>query len=500
MAFALLAGACGGSDVDPSEAVTTTSSDTETGAADEVEATPSGGSVGSPPDPWVLIAPVPPVELPAVESAADAVAQIEAMFSDVTVFLAGDSRTADSGMLDIIENRKVVEFTPDLVLAIFASVTGNAADTYGVIQAHATTGLTAGFDPDSAEYFEVRQRAATALRDANAGVYDLVVRAQTLSFAGRSCVARSLLGDDEPCEEDVAAQPFQDEFFALADFELPDELNDFDDQLARAADLCSLWTNIKTDLGAELVESVDLLIGGSLIDNRFLGRSDCRRDEGLDQYAEWDIAVEGSEFAPVFAAVVEAGAAAEYDEAVYDLDDYQAGLAIQRATMVEVAAAAAPVAQASWRSIAEPNARLGLLFIAYGGELEAWFQTVVLTGGFDADEDPYVGLDGLAPCAPLRFGAADLSACGAEERAIATALNSIDLSRYDHQIVAPHEIIDWEDVSPRLDLCAVWAAALGGADAEATRRIDFQMSQLSLGDLIGVGDCETSADSGDASS
>ncbi len=461
---------------------------------------PLASNSGAPPDPWALIAPAAPLELPVVEPAADAPAQIQAMFSDVAAFIATDRRSADGGMLDVMEQRRADDDTPDLVLAIFASLTGSGADTYGIVQAHAALGLAAGFDAESAPYFEVRQRAATVLRDANVGAYDIAVRARNLSFAGRSCVASALLGDATSCDDDPAAEALIDELAVVSDLELPDELDDFDDQLSRATDLCLLWVDIRAELGAEELERVDRMLDGSLIDNRFLGRSECRRDEGLERYAEWDVAAGGAMFAPLYEAVVAAGAAAGYDEAVYQLDDYQAGVVVQRATMNDIAGAAAPIARSTWTTVDEPNARFGLLAIAYLGGLEAWFQSTVSAGGFDAAEEPTTALSELVPCGVFLDPRADLSSCSPEERAIGEALRTIDLGKYYNRLVAPKDIIDWEDVAPRLDLCDVWLDAFGQASSDDQSKIDFQLSQLGLDDLIGVSECDTGiVGSGDSS-
>lgn len=461
---------------------------------------PLPGDSGAPPDPWVLIAPAAPLDLPVVEPAADSRAQIEAMFSDVAAFIATDRRSADGGMLDVMEERRAKDDTPDLVLAIFASLTSNGADSYGIIQAHAAMGLTAGFDPESARYFEVRQRAATALRDANVGAYDIAARARNLSFRSRSCIASALLGDTTSCDDDPAAEALIDELAVVSDLELPDELDDFDDQLSLAADLCSLWVDVKAELGPEQLERVDRILDGSLIDNRFLGRSECRRGEGLERDAEWDVAAGGAMFAPLYEAVVAAGAAGGYDEAVYQLDDYQAGVVVQRATMNEIAGAAAPIARSTWTTVDEPNARFGLLTIAYLGALEAWFQSTVSAGGFDAAKEPTTALSELVPCGAFLDPRADLSSCSPEERAIGEALRTIDLGKYYNRLVAPKDIIDWEDVAPRLDLCDVWLDAFGQASSDDQSKIDFQLSQLGLDDLVGVGECDTGiVGSGDSS-
>ena len=488
----------GGATTDSSAATDASAASADGSDSDEPESVGSGASASVPPSPWELIAPVAPLEVPAVEPAADAQAQIEAMFSDVAEFIATDRRSADGGMLDVMEENDAIDDTPDLLLAIFGSLTGNGADTYGIIEAHATTALAADFDPAAAPYFEVRQQAAMVLREANTAVYDVVVRSRDLAFAGRSCLAAALVGDTTSCDEDPAAEALIDEFLIIADLELPDELNDFDDQLGRAADLCSLWVSVKAELGAEQIELVDRLVGGSLLDGRFLGRSECRRDEGLDERAEWDTAAGGALFAPVFDAVVTTAAAAEYDQEVYDLDDYLESLAIERTTIEEIASAAAPLAGASWMDASEPNARFGLLVVAYLGGFEAWFQSTVANGGFDAQDDPISAFFGMAPCGEAKDGRMDFSACSDAERRIVDALDTVDIGGFD-RLAAPVSIIDWEDIAPRLDFCPAWIDSLGMADETDQVRVDFQMSSLELDGLLGIGDCDTGIDQGDTS-
>lgn len=420
------------------------------------------------------------------------------MLRDVSNFVITDPRSPDGGMLDILEERRATELTPDLVLAIFASVVGNGADTYGIIEAHSAAALDAGFEPDYTPYFEVRRRGASTLRSVNASVYDILVRSRNVSIQGRECVVGYLLDGQSSCDDDADGEALMDELDVVTDVELPDELDDADDQLFPILNLCDVWVELRLELGDDDLEKMDQMVDRSLLDGRFLGRNECRRSEGLDD-VEWNRATDASLFSSVYDAVVAAGTAAEFDRAADDLE-YEASLAIQRVTMAEVSMAAAEAARATWRDATEPNARFGLLTVAYVGSTEAWFQQTVIDGGFDQLEDPYRALFELVDCAPPESGAANPGACVPGEPTIDIALNSIDLSKYDYRMVAAHPIIDWEDVAPRLELCELWEASFASAPAEAQSRINFQLGTLGLDDLIGVGDCVTGGDDDTTSS
>lgn len=464
----------------------------ESSADDDAPGEATGTVAAGNLDPWTLIAPTPPAELPVVAVSVDAPTQIASMLRDISDFVVTDPRSPDGGMLDVLEERRATELTPDLVLAIFASVIGNGADTYGIVEAHSAAAIDAGFDSEYTPYFDVRRRAANTLRSVNLSAYDILMRSRDVSIQGRECLVGYLLDGQSSCDEDADADALMDEFDAAQDVDLPDELDDADDQLFPIMSLCDVWVELRVELGDQQLERMDRLIDRSLLDDRFLGRNECRRGEGLDD-VEWDREVDAALFGPVYDAVVVAGTAAEFDQAADELE-YQESLAIQRVAMAEVSLAAAEVATATWRDATEPNARFGLLTVAYVGSTEAWFQQTVIDGGFDQLDDPYQALFDLVDCGPPASGAGNPTACVPGEPEINIALTSIDLGRYDYRMVAAHPIIDWEDVAPRLGLCEKWGVAFAAAPADAQDRINFQLGNLGLDELLGVDECVTGGD------
>lgn len=474
----------------------------EGGAGTQLD-TPAATDGGPPASVWTMMAPQPPSDLPGAASESDAAAQVEAMFRDVATFMANDPRSADGGLLDVIEERSAQQGAPDLVLAIFASVTGHAADAFGIVQAHSSAGLGVGFASAEEDYFEEQQQIATKLRDANAAVHDITIRAQALTNQGRSCIAEALMEDYFGCGEDAATDALLADFETAIDIGLPEGAGAFYNRVFATSEVCLLWDNVAAEVGAGQVERLDLFTGGWLMDSFFLGRAACRSDAGLEPYPLPDGAGGRTAFGSVYDAVVDTApqiaddvtaAMALYEAGLLRPEDYATVVPFERPAIAAVSAAVAPVARATWRSVDEPHARLGLLFIAFGGELEAWYQAEIAEQGFGYLPERPAGpelpaeVDSLAPCAPILEPTTDLSACGQEERRIAEALDRLSLGSFS-SVKAPHSIVDWVATDDAVDLCGAWAEATGQTSAETNAHIEFALWRFGLEKLLGLERC-----------
>ncbi|MCB0990133.1 MAG: hypothetical protein KDB16_04080 [Acidimicrobiales bacterium] len=430
------------------------------------------------------------------------------MFDTIADLVLNDQRAVDAVMIDQFD-RGADDESPELVLASFSASASISIDIYGTIDAFSQAALGAGLDPEYANYWSVRSEAARVFVAYNQAAYDLLDQARGLDRLGRSCVAAFLLQGDKSCEHNADAETINRAFDDLDDTtEVPDELDDFDDQYpagfinadtGQRYSLCDEWDPTIERLGAQTMELFDALVDDSWLDSRFLGRSECRRDADLDEDASWDMNPGRAAFAQVFAALVEAGAASEYDEAVYDSDDEERYLAVGLATGVALSEALDMKAAEVLPTVQEPQARLALASIADSAAHYRW-----LLGLAQASPDGFADIDFIAEL----LGCADFASDPDN------GCTDDQFDELDHIMTATfgrdlEGVVDWDDVAEDLELCRLWNEALSSVDPATATKVAFQVDSMYLDApgtyldrMVGLTDCDTDFDdtSGDASS
>ncbi|MCP3937319.1 MAG: hypothetical protein GY708_18355 [Actinomycetia bacterium] len=505
IAIFLVSSACGGG----SEVPETTESGIAT-TDPTTEGTSSAApervvSTEVPSDPFASFAIAqPPATATPPAPADDADSHIAAMFAAVADLFLDDPRATEGLWTELLHHRSD-RHAPELVIRSWASGTSLAAEAYSLIGAYADVGAQAGYDPDFDNYWPVRSSAAKVFEDINRHAYDIIADADALAYGGRLCVATMLLGDGDgdDCGDGLPeAQAILDEFAELLDSsELPDEPDDFDDgvplrhsleDLTKGFELCRLWTPIVAELGPERTELFDALIDDSFIDTKFLGRSDCRWDAGLDEDASWDFGPGRDAFANVYTSLVAAGAGAPFDEDMYDSynevtpEEYNEAV---KTTVLLLAQAALEAASVELGRVVEPQAGIGLASIVHLSTGELWIQE--LMGGLESDDDPYLAIAEALGCeVGTESGPPD---CTDEQSA---TLESIRRFEFRRGAMSLGEVVDWEDVERDLGLCQLWNDALGAAGAETATRVDFQVNQLGLDEVYGIDDCDADFDDG----
>ena len=515
LAFTLIAAACSGDDSapdagpEPETDVPAQEPEQEPESDDSGSADDSSGEdavaeppvdeptsdTGSPPDPYAFLPFAPAPELFAQpEAAATASEQLTAMWRTVTDIVLGDRRAADANLWSEMD-RSAQQAAPDIVLAAVSASASLSVETLSAIEAYATAGAAAGYDPEITDFFSARAEGAAAIRQLNQLIYDAVDIGRTMSHDGRACLAAAIVGDGDDCEDDPEADALITQLIADSEAVAPDELDEADDGLPPEFDFCATWDPVLTDLGG-LAQIFDLLVEGALIEFRFLGREECRFQAELDGGPEaeivWGPQQATDAYTELYAQVVAAGIESPFDENVYDNDADEVAQPKLRETIVAHMMAGAGAADLIG-GVAEPHARLGLITIAYMSAVELWWQQMILDLGLDTAEDPdQVVFDAFFGCVPDPFQRPlDTSGCSAEEaRAAELVLFTVEYS--DFRIGAEEQdIVDWEDVQEVFPLCQIWAAVLQAIPADQAMRIDFQVVQLSTEDLLAMEGCDT---------
>ncbi len=516
MAFALLAAACSSGDSVPEQATeppvgsSDDSGGTETtddGAPEEpAEATPAPteppapapSGIPAPPDPtdFLPYAPVPEIaEPPAAEATAPQ--HIAAMFLRVAQEVLGDRRAADAGLISEFDSSAPFN-TPDLVLAAVSAASSISVETFSVVEAYATVGAAAGYDPAFTEYFTVRADAAAALGAFNALIYQASIGARAFGLEGKTCVVEAILENRTSCEDDAAADQLIADLVAATDaLEFPEAPDEPDDHIPDDVDFCALWAPVMVELGT-IAPIFELLVADALLDSRFLGRADCRVEAGGDEELVWGPQQATDAYTTLYAEVVAVSIPAPFDEAAYDNDPFDVLVPKERDTITAQLAATSEAATGLIGGVAEPRARLGLIVAAYLGAAEVWWQDFLRTQ-VDGSDDETDAFQLIFECAGPDFDRVDTD-CSTAERAIIDTVRGLDLELSGNGTSADgDDVVAWEDVQAAFPLCDIWAAILVAIPPDQAQRIDFQVNQLGTEDILGMVGCDTGiAQSGDA--
>ncbi len=497
--FALMATACGGgssSDDGSTAAVDSStpdaSDDTSGGDATDSEPDapadepdPGGGdvAVSDRPDPLVLVpfadppsAPVTPVTGATVEQ------HIGAMFAVVVDLVLADDRGLNGRMVDAFYY-ETARGIPEVVLSVIAGQASLGSDVLSTIEAYSRAGALAAYGPEATEYFEVRARAAAGLAEQNQAVYDAVVAGRELDILGRACLAEAFADEPDDCSDNGPAEAIVAELIDTldVDVELPD---DFDDDIGRVVDLCVVFADATGAVSAEDRELFDLIVDDTILDGRFIGRSECRYSvEDLDEDPVWDAEPGRAAFATLYGSLIDAGAATGFDEDFYDdapEDEYRLGV---RDTIIAHSTAAAETVAMVIDTVEEPFARLSLLSIGVLGAEEAWFQTAALErGGAEG-----VLIDLVFECFGL--GSEDDPLSGCDAATLPYTEHVIVGGSDDYGFTGYSDSIDWDDVEDIYDHCSVWTDLASAQPEAVAEAVDFQMGQIGLDRPFGLNDC-----------
>lgn len=511
LAALMLLSACGGSDSSDSssnDGGAATSGGENDSAASETTVpeqttttTQDPAPALDPPDGFAILGfPDPPSGPAEPPTSASDPEHIAAMFSAIADMVLADQRAIDGVLIESFA-RSAESEAPELVLSSFASSASLSVDVYGTIDRFATTALDGGLDPEFSSYWQVRSEAANVFIGYNQAAYDLIAEASALDRRGLECVAEFLLDGSASCDDHPEAERINEAFDVLNDsVELPDELDDFDDQVPDFSidtetlerySLCNEWQPTIDRLGPETAELFDALVDDSWLDSRFLGRSECRWEADLDEDASWDPEPGQTAFAELYAALAATASTQDYDETTYDNasgDDYRS---ITVATGQALATTLAAEARRLLPTVVEPKARLGLASIAYGAEYFTWNLDL-------AAQSPtgYLEPDFVAEL----VGCDDSSEDGCTDEQI-DRLRAL----YSALSLSLEGAVDWDDAAEDLELCALWKDALGSlAEADRLKAAEQVDSMYVEGPdtyfdrFIGLRECETGIDTGDS--
>ena len=505
VSVALLAGACGGDPTESSSPTTPVAGEPEVTASTSVSTDPV---VASPTD-----AP-PTATTPAATAASDDDVPVEAandigpgdglaaalmvpdapppvtvtapatfeewllaMFTDLVQTTVDTPTTPDTAMVDFLDTSAGRE-APELVVAAL----GRAAHAYavigGIVAAWFDAGAAAGYGPDADVYIAPRRAFATALNEQSLATVAMAHAAFEVDWITQRCIADALL-DDLDCEQPIGQEVLADLVAILeasSDLDAPD---DADRDLPRDLDLCAIWDTVP--VAADDLERFDLVVDDSYLDTRFLGRSECRYQAGLDEDATWDATAGAAALALFYQRVAAAAAYAGFNEDAYDNltgADYEFA---KNLSLILIGQAIVEAAEDVLTSVDEPRLRLGILGAA----------TLALNDAAYRDLwDDYVGdweaLDErFAPCLE------SFMACDRDEFQLALTHQRSGEGGFS----SSDPVIDWDrEVADLYDVCAIWAESAAPYDEASTGAADFSVHQLGIDEVIGLDDCPSSGD------